>query len=178
MKKLKLLESTKYKILFLLLLSFLVFATWQNGLENIYQKTLVSTTNVILKTVKRDTYIKIEKDQTNQTIFRVYTKINGKRGNYPQKSGAIHEPFIIILTWQIFLFFVIDRKKAIHSTVTNILSFFLFQVLFLIFLTGYYTSGFQKFIFDMMLDNFYIIALILVIKDNIRYHIFLKNAGS
>jgi hypothetical protein len=82
------------------------------------------------------------------------------------------EPFVIVLSWQLFLFFVTNKKTAFKLLAINTGIFMAIQVLFLYFLTGYYNSEIQKFLFDMMLDNFYIIALILVIKDNMLHPVF------
>ncbi len=175
MKLLNVLKSTKNKIIFLFILSFLVFALWQTGLERIYQKSLVNSTNFVLKIVKKDTFIKLEENKNQETIFKIYTKIKGRRASFPQKSGGLNEPFVIILAWQLFLFFVLNTKTAVKLAIINMLIFYFIQILLLIFLTGYYSSKAQQFIFDMMTDNFYIVALILVIKDNILYQVFKKH---
>ena len=66
----------------------------------------------------------------------------------------------------------INRKSAIISLVINVGVFMLVQIVFLLLLTGYYTSDIQQYIFTIMLDTFYIVALILIIKDNILYSVF------
>ena len=162
-------------MILLIVISMVIFAGWELGIEQIYEKALVGVSNVSLKVLKKDTRIELEKTALgNQYQFRVYTSIEGRKGNYPQETGGLLEPFVIVLSWQLFLFFVLSRNRAARLLGINIAIFLFFQVLFLIFLTSYYSSYIQKFLFDMMLDNFYIVALILVIKDNMIYPVFQK----
>jgi len=170
----KFLSSKRNKIILLVLISLLIFIGWQYGGELIYAKFLVGTTNVSLSIVKGDSKIEYEIKQENSDDyqFKVSTLIDGRKGSYPQEVGGLLQPFVIILSWQIFLFFVINRKPAIISLATNVGVFMLVQVIFLILLTGYYTSDTQQYIFTIMIDSFYIVALILIIKDNILFSVF------
>ncbi len=172
----KILSSNIIKILLLLFISFMFFAGWQAGMETSYAKLLVGSTNVCLDIVKTDTHIKLENADTGDSNhqFRVYTRIDGRKGNYPQETGGVMQPIVIILSWQVFLFFVLKPKRATISLAVNFGLFFLVQIIFLFLLTGYYTSSVQKYIYTIMLDSFYIIALILIIKDNILYSVFRK----
>jgi len=174
-----LLASNRNKIILLVLISLVTFGGWEFGLQNMYEKALVGTTNVVLDVIKNDTHITLEKvagKKENQ--FRVYTRIQGRVGNYPQETGGLLMPFVIILTWQLFLFFVIKRKDALKLFGVNVAVFVSIQIMFLVFLTNYYNSQVQKFMFEMMLDNFYIVAIILVIKDNIIFPVFKRNVVS
>ncbi len=167
------------KILLLIAISIIIFTAWEMGAERTYEQSLVGITNIVLPIIKKDTRIDLEttgKDNTYQ--FRVYTRVQGRMGNYPQETGGLMEPFVIVLSWQLFLFFVLNFKTALKLLTINIVSFVVIQVIFLIFLTGYYNSAVQQFLFDMMLDNFYIIALIIVIKDNILHPVFRRKTDS
>jgi len=170
------LSSNRNKIILLLLISVLVFAAWQAGLETAYAKVLVVTTNLSLKIVKTETHIEFEEKEGTDGLyrFRVFTVIDGREGNYPQEPGTLLQPFVIVLSWQIFLFFVLKRKAAWKSLGVNTGIYLLVQIIFLILLTGYYSSPVQQYIFTMMLDSFYIIALTLIIKDNMIYPVFRK----
>jgi len=173
-----LLTSRRNKIILLIAISMLIFGVWEMGMEKVYEKALVSITNVALHVVKKDTRITLEKTDTKDTYqFRVYTRVQGRMGNYPQETGGLMESFVIVLSWQLFLFFVIKRKNAFKLLGVNVGIFVAFQMLFLILLTGYYNSSIQQYLFNMMLDNFYIIALILVIKDNMIYPVFRKTVN-
>ena len=170
------LSSSIKKIILLFLISLLIFMGWMAGAEGGYAKVLVGATNFSLGIVKNDTRIELEDldDKGGLYQFRVYTRIDGRLGNYPQETEGLMQPFVIILSWQIFLFFVLRVKSAFQSLVVNVGIFFLIQIIFLILLTGYYDSTIQQYIYTMLLDSFYIIALILIIKDNMLYPVFRK----
>jgi hypothetical protein len=72
------------------------------------------------------------------------------------------------------MFLALNKKQALQSAGVNVGLFYLLQIIFLIFLTGYHTSEFQQFVYVMMVDSFYIIALVLVIKDNMLFRVFYK----
>jgi len=160
----------------LLLITFIVFTGWQAGLETVYAKLVVSTTNYTLDVIKDDTRIEYKKKSKTSKDFEfvVFTRIDGRKGNYPQEVGGILQPFVIILSWQIFLFFVLKRRQAFQSLGVNFAIYLFVQILFLFLLTGYYNSTVQEYFFTMMLDSFYILSLILIIKDNMLYPVFRK----
>jgi hypothetical protein len=171
MKMINLFDTNLKKAVLLIALSLLIFVLWQKGLETSYQKSLVNLTNNVLKITDKDTRLTVETDN-GKTYFMVYTRVNGQRASFPQETGSLLEPFIIVLSWQIFMFFVINFKKAFKLFLINTVVFVLIQMLFLIFLTNFYSSEVQKFLYNMMKDSFYIVALILVIKDNMLYPVF------
>ena len=103
--------------------------------------------------------------------FIVETLVNGRKGSYPQKADLILLPFIMILTWQILLFFNLQRKQATRSAWENILIFYIVQVIYVLLLTDYYNSSVVKFIYDLLMDSFYIIALFLIVKDAFRFEL-------
>lgn len=171
----KLLSNTYIKIILIVIISLGVFTAWEFGFERAYEKLLVGTTNIVVSFVKKETKIEIETNPTTKKdYFKVTTLIQGRKGSYPQEVGGLLQPAVIILSWQIFLFFIINRKSAFRALWINFLIFLFFQVIFLVLLTGYYNSEFQKFVFNLMIDTFYVIALILIIKDNMLYPIFKK----
>ena len=171
------LTSTPGRIVLLLLISLLVFVGWQAGLENAYAKVLVGTTNAVVSNLKADTHIEIEKTTKYEAgyQFKIFTRIDGRKASYPQEPGSLLQPFVIILSWQIFLFSVLKRKWALQSMLINFGLFILIQVIFMILLTGYYNSDVQQYIYTMMMDSFYIIALVFVIKDYMLYPVFVKS---
>ncbi len=170
------LHSTKIKIIALIAISALVFAVWKNVLEVGYAKVLLAGTNGVLSFIKNDTHIEIEKEN-NVYQFRVFTRVEGRKGNYPQPFGSILQPFVILLSWQLFLLLALDYKLALKPLAVNVGAFYIVQSIFLVQLTGYYNNDFQKFIFDLLMDSFYIFALVLVIKDAMLYPVFVKRTG-
>lgn len=166
-------KSNILKVLIIIAITLAVYVLWQVRLEPVYAKILSGGTNVILSIVKTDTKIEVEKENDSYQ-FRVHTLIDSRKGSYPQLFGSLLQPFVIILSWQLFLFFVIRPKLAMKIMGVNLGIFYVMHMLFLILLTGYYTSELQKYIYVMMMDSFYIIAIVLVIKDTMRYTVFQK----
>ncbi len=172
----KILQSPINKVILLILISIVVFTGWEAGIEQYYLKLLVGTTNLTVGSIKEGTSVEIVStglpDEPYQ--FKVNTIIQGRKGSYPQEIGGLLQPFVIVLSWQIFLFFVLSLNSALRSLGMNFLVFLLLQVLFLVLLTGYYSSDMQKFLYEVMMDSFYVIAIILVIKDNMLFPVFRK----
>jgi hypothetical protein len=85
----------------------------------------------------------------------------------------------MILTWQILLFFNLPFKQASRSAVQNIVIFYIIQLIYVLLLTAYYNNSIVKFIYDLLLDSFYIIALFLIVKDSFKYELIglAKRAG-
>jgi hypothetical protein len=156
-------------ILIVIAASALLLFLWFRGLNQVYGHTLVFGTNIFLSPFQ-DIYLEMD-TETDDPVFIVHSVIEGRTGRYPQDAKLILLPFIMILTWQILMFFNLDTKYAVRSALENLLIFYLLQVIFLIFLTQYYNSGFIKFIYNLLSDSFYIIALFLIIKDTVRYRI-------
>ncbi|MDD5507633.1 MAG: hypothetical protein PHD25_04795 [Bacteroidales bacterium] len=167
----KLLESKRNKIILLLVITILIFVLWQMGYESVHSRILAGGTNGWLKVVGSDKSIKYEvKDNT--PIYRIHITKEGKEYTFPQEIGPLLQPTVIVIAWQLFLFFVLPWRKALRLLLINLAIFIGLQVFFLVQLTGFHTSSFQKFLYGLMVDSFYIIALILVIKDTIFYPVF------
>jgi hypothetical protein len=149
-------------------LAFLIL--WFNGLDYVYAQMLRLGANIAL-VFSSDTQVGLKIAEGAPT-FVVETIIEGRKGSYPQKADLILLPFIMILTWQVLMFFNLPRKQAFRSMWENLLIFYVIQVIYVLLLTGYYNSSFIKFIYDLLMDSFYIIALFLIIKDSFRYELF------
>lgn len=168
-----LVASKVVKIFALIIISAIVYTGWLRGLETGYTRVLVAGTNAALSIVKKDTRIELEKTN-NVYQFKVRTQIEGRKASFTQPFGSLLQPFVIVLSWQIFLLIAISFKSAIKAFVVNAGIFLMLQIIFLILLTGYHTSETQKFIYVLLMDSFYIIGLVLVIKDNMLYPVFRK----
>ena len=161
--------KTYINILLVLVISAVLLVIWIHGLNWVYSKLLVFFANVLL-IVSPHTHISLE-NQEGEVYFIVRTIIEGRNGSYPQKATLIILPFIMMLTWQILLFINISLRKALRSTIENLVIFIFFQVIYLLILTGYYNSNADKFFFHLLVDSFYIIGLFLIVKDTIRYRL-------
>jgi len=149
--------------------SGLLLILWFNGFDWLYAQLLRFGANVLLL-FSQDTHVGVKLVDDAPT-FIVDTIINGKKGTYPQKADLILLPFIMILTWQILLFFNLPRKYAIRSAIENIVIFYIIQLIYVMLLTAYYNSSAIKFIYDLLIDSFYIIALFLIVKDAFKYEL-------
>jgi hypothetical protein len=153
--------------LIVLVTSAILLVAWFNGFAWLYAKMLSTGANICL-VFSPETTIKV-KMQNDEPTFLVKTIIQGKKGSFPQKADLILLPIIMILTWQVLLFFNIERKKATRSLTENLIAFYIIQVIYLLLLTNYYGSSTAKFIYDLLIDSFYIIILFLIVKDTFKY---------
>lgn len=159
--------------------SAILLIAWFNGFSWLYAKLLTIGSNICLA-FSPETTIRL-KMTNDEPTFIIKTIINAKKASYTQKADLILLPIIMMLTWQVLLFFNIERKKALRSLTENLLAFFVVQIIFLLLLTGYYSSPAAKFIYDLLMDSFYIVVLFLIVKDTFRYgliHLTKKEANS
>jgi hypothetical protein len=156
-------------ILIVLGTSVILMVLWFNGLDWLYAQLLRFGANIFLL-FSGDTHVGLKLVDKAPT-FIVETMIGGRKGSYPQQADLILLPFIMILTWQVLLLFNLPGKNALRSALENIIIFFVIQVIYVLLLTSYYNSGTVKFIYDLLLDSFYIIALFLIVKDAFKYEL-------
>lgn len=161
----------------LLLASLLVVSMiWFSGFDLVYAKALTGASNTLLGLAGRETRIEVGSDNGNE-FFRVNTVIEGRGASYPQTMGALLLPVVMVVAWQIFMAFFLRRKRWIKYTLINTGIFSVIQVIFLLLLSAYYTSLAAKYVYDMMMDSFYVIALVIILIDNIRHPVFLSLLG-
>ncbi len=158
---------------FLFVATLLTTLLWYAGLERGYARLLVFTTNSVLSVSGRDSHITLEKEDGVDT-FRVHTIMDGQRANYPQKVQTLLLPAVMVIAWQLFTVFFRNRRQVLVSASTTIGLFLALQIIFLLLLTAYYSSSVAKYVYDVMLDTFYIIALGIIILDYIRYPLRLR----
>lgn len=170
------LKSNRNKIILILLISAITFAGWTIGMEKTYIRLLLRTTNMSLSIFNEGSRIDLEEiiGMKDHYQFKIHIVVDGRKGYYLQKIGALLQPFVIILSWQLFLFFVLNAKTAVKSFVINIGVFLIIQSVFLILLTNQYSSKHAIFISALFLSSFSIIAIVLIIKDNMYYGVFGK----
>jgi hypothetical protein len=149
--------------------SGLLLILWFHGFAYVYAQLLKLGANIML-IFSTHTHVGL-KYVENVPTFVVNTVIDGKQGSYPQKADLILLPFIMILTWQILLFFNLPFKKATRSAAENITIFYIIQLTYVLLLTAYYNNAAVKFIYDLLIDSFYIIALFLIVKDSFKYEL-------
>ncbi len=156
------------KIIILIGASLIVTLLWFSGLENLYADFLTFGTNTVLSVGSDQTYLKLEKYDA-ELIFRVHTVIDGRKGSYPQAAQSLLLPAVIILSWLIVIFYSLPLKTALKQAFFDVGIFLIFQIIFMILLTSYYNSNLAKYFFHLMLESFYILAIIIIIKDSLKY---------
>jgi hypothetical protein len=160
------------KIGVLLASSLLVAALWYAGLEGVYARVLVFATNTILDISGSEATLSLVLED-GERVFRVRTRIDGQWGTYPQRLQSLLLPTVMVFAWQLFSAFFIGRKRALRTSGINIGLFIFFHIIFLLLLTGYYTSGTAHFFYIIFMDSFYIIGLLIILIDNIRNPVFM-----
>ncbi len=163
--------KTIKKIALLLAITLLTTLLWFAGMETIYARLLAFSANTALTITGRESNIKVEKEN-NTAYFLVHTRVDGRRANYPQNFETLLLPAVMIIAWQVFSLLYRSRNQSLRSAATTIGIFLLLQVIFLLLLTAYYSSGLAKYLYDVLMDTFYVVALILIIIDYVRYPVF------
>lgn len=159
------------KIILLLSATLIVTLLWFAGLQQVYARVLTFSTNTVLTAAGRASNIQTSK-QDGTHVFHVNTFIDGNRAEYPLKYGTILLPTVMMLAWIAFTPFFRKRKAALKSSIIVFLAFLFTQVVFLLLLTAYYTSATAHFFYNVMQDGFYIIALGIIIIDNLVDQVF------
>ncbi len=156
----------------------IVSALWFAGMEILYSRVLAFSSNVVLHFGGRESRVAVEKHD-DEHVFFVDTIIEGRQARFPQRIQSLLYPTIMVIAWQLFIAFTRGWKQSLGSGKWNIGLFFVFQVLFLLLLTAYHSSATAKFIYDMLMESFYVIAVVIIIIDNIRHpSLFLQNKAS
>lgn len=165
-------KATRSVVLFLLI-TLAITTLWFAGFEVVYARVLVFTTNTTLTIAGSESQISVNKNDDGH-FFKVQRLIDGRRANYPQKFENFLLPAVMVFAWLIFSAFYRQRKHALKSAGITAGVFIALQTVFLLLLTVYYTSNIARYIYDIMLDSFYIIAMGIIIIDYIRHPIALK----
>ncbi len=145
----------------------IVSILWMAGLEVVYARVLAFSSNVVLDIGGRESNIAVEREEDTY-LFRVYTRLDGREAHYPQEFQTILYPTIIVIAWQLFLALGSGWRQFLRSGKWNMGIFFLCQVIFLLLLTAVHSSDTASFFYEMLIDSFYVIAIVIIITDNIR----------
>ncbi len=156
------------KIIILVASSAIFSLLWFNGLEKAYAHIITFSSNVIIGMGSSNTDIKVE-ERDEELIFTVTTLVDGKKGSYPQRAQSLLLPAVIMLSWIPLLFYTLPKKSAFKQGAIDLGIFMLFHVFFLILLTYYYNSALAKYLFHLMMEAFYVFAVVIVIKDSFKY---------
>ncbi len=160
-----------WKKVALLLASILVVSIiWFAGLQTLYARILVFPANMVLSMGGGNASMSVEKEDGHY-YFIVNTQIQDRTARLRQQFSTILYPTIMVLAWQVFTALALGWKKTKASAAWNLGIFLLSQVLFLLTVAHFLTTP-GMFLYEMMLENFYIIALVIIIIDSIRNPVF------
>lgn len=156
-------------ILIILLSVSILYFLWGRGLEKAYAHSLKTGVNVCFA-AKKDVKAEIKEDNGKLMMYLYYDK-----SGWREPLETIILPFIVLLSWQIFVFFHANAKKAAKIGGRNLLIFFSIQVLFLLLLYGMNSSDTAVFLFRLLKNSFGIVVLFMIIWDIIELEISFKN---
>ncbi len=159
------------KKLGLVALSFsLILILWLGGLERMYASVLVFSTNVVLDVGGRDPRISL-REEDGDDLFRVRFVYEGQDAHFDQKIQTLLYPTMVLLVWQLFNALSKGLRQSMVTGKWNLGLFFLFQVSFLLLLTAYHFSSAARYIYDLMMESFYVIVLAIIIFDKVRDYV-------
>ncbi len=159
------------KIVILLICALAVTSLWFIGLEILYARLMAFASSLVMAIGGSEAHIVVEQEN-GEGLFRVHTIMDGNKASYPQRIQTLLYPTIIILGWQIFTAFMRSWRQLLRSAGLNLGVFFSIQVIFLLLLSIYHTSGTGRFFYDLLMESFYVIAVAIIIIDNIRFPVF------
>lgn len=152
----------------LILSSVIVVLLWFSGLEKVYAHVLVFFSNVILGILSNSNSLELI-SQEGEPVIIVTTVLHGAKGNFPQKLQSLLLPTVILLCWFPLLFLHLTKRTAILQSLKSLGLFFLLQVVFMLILSSYYHFAFSRYLFYLFIEAFYIIAIVIIIKDSLQF---------
>ena len=149
----------------------IMYLLWLFGLEKIYAWLLNLVINAILVVSVVRTEIQMESG--HPAIYWFFNESGDMWWKEPLET--IIFPMVILLSWQIFIFFHIHYKKSLRLFIRNFSVFFILQVIYLFTIYGFPFSETAKFIFRLLKNSFGIIVLFMILIDIIVLKINFKN---
>ncbi len=141
----------------------IIFLLWSFGLEKFYAYFLFYLVYVPVHFVT-DTSLTLSVDQAHP-LYIVKSLINNKEYSWSLSGELFLLPIVLLLSWQIFLFLVLPKKRALKIFRNNAIILVLSQMFYLFLLTLYWKSSIARLIHDMLNNNLIIITVFLIIKD-------------
>lgn len=156
-------------VVIVFLSALILFVLWTLGLENIYAYFLYYLVFLPVEAVP-NTSLTLTTD-TGYPLYAVSSIINNESFTWSLSGELFLLPIVLLLSWQVFLFTILPRKKALRICRNNILVLVVSQMFYLFFLTLYWKSDTIRVIHDMMNNNLIVIVVFLIIKDTIKNHL-------
>ncbi|MCD4694601.1 MAG: hypothetical protein K8S16_00060 [Bacteroidales bacterium] len=159
-------------VVIIFLAALILYVLWILGLEKIYAYFLYYLVYLPVAAIP-ETHLSISTD-SGHPLYTVASVVNNKDYTWSLSGELFLLPVVLLMSWQIFLFKLLPRNKALKISRNNILILVASQLLYLFFLTLYWKSAAIRVIHDMMNNNLIIIVVFLIIKDSIRNRLFGK----
>ena len=153
-----------------------MFLLWSFGLEKVYAYFLYYLVYVPVHFVA-DTSLTLSVEHAHP-LYVVKSMINNKEYSWSLSGELFLLPIVLLISWQIFLFLVLPKKRALKILRNNIITLVLAQMFYLFLLTLYWKSSTARLIHDMLNNNLIIITIFLIIKDSVKNHLFEKKVES
>lgn len=158
------------KILLLLGIITVLYVFWLIGLDMLYAYVLAFFSDIF------SAILQLEADSSIVTSgghIELAMTVTGK-GTAHLPLDPLIMPTVILLSWQIFLFFQLDKKKALYGLLKNFGIFFLLQIIYVLLIVDWGQTVWINSIKETFLHAFGIVVLFIIIKDCIVNRIFIK----
>ncbi len=159
-------------ILIVLFAALILFILWSIGLEKIYGYFIYYLVYLPVKLIP-DTTISILTNSSHPN-YVVTSFINNKEYTWSLSGELFLLPIVLLLSWQIFLFLLIPKNKALRIARNNILVLVIAQSIYLLLLALYWKSSVARIVHDMLNNNLIVITVFLIIKDTISNRLYEK----
>lgn len=159
-------------LIIVLFAALILFILWTFGLEKVYGYLIFYITYLPALLIPETNLDIIT--HSEHPIYVVKSFINNKEYSWSLSGELFLLPIVLLVSWQIFLFFVLPRKKALKIARNNIIVLIVAQSFYLLLLALYWKSSLARVIHDMLNNNLIIITVFLILKDNIKNRLFEK----
>ena len=164
-------KSNFKNILMLILASISLFILWQIGLKWAYASVLKFLSNVFFS-IGGNYKVMFDPKAESPALCLAKLLDNGKMvGTYCMQLKLYSLAVVLMVSWQIVLFFNLKLKKALKILLINMSIFLLAQVLIFSMLSLRDTHSFFSNLYEGLRQSSIMIALVLIIKDNIMHSI-------
>lgn len=162
------------KILILSGCLVLTGAIWFAGFEVVYAHIMAFVTNILLGLGGSESEVGVTQ-QNGAYAFEALINIDGQDALISRRFFDTLYPTIMILAWVAFVSIINGWRNGVKAITWTLLPFFLTQIVFLLLFTNYMSST-ANYMYYILQDSFYVIALAAIIIESIRRDVF-KSGG-
>ena len=158
------------KILILSGCLILIGGVWFAGFETVYAHIMAFFTNILLGLSGSESAVSVE-HQNGAPAFEALVTINGQKATISRRIFDTLYPTIMVLSWVLFVIIINGWKNGLKAIKWTLLPFFSLQIVFLLLFTNYMASV-ANYMYYILQDSFYVIALAAIIIESIRRDVF------